>query len=188
MSDVESGLSLGPLKSEVSSNQLFLLVYEELRRLAQAKLAHEKPGQTLQPTALVHEAYVRLVASGNSQRWNSEGHFFRAAAESMNRILIDLARRKKRPKHGGGQSRIDLDAAICLDEDRADELLALDAALDKLAAESSEKAELVKLRYFAGLSHQEAAQALGISRATADRYWAYARAFLRCELKDTEKS
>jgi RNA polymerase sigma factor (TIGR02999 family) len=188
MSDVESGLPLGPPKSEVSSNQLFLLVYEELRRLAQVKLANEKSGQTLQPTALVHEAYVRLVASGNSQHWNSEGHFFRAAAESMNRILIDLARRKKRPKHGGGLHRIDLDVAICLEDDRAEELLALNAALEKLAAESSEKAELVKLRYFAGLSHQEAAQALGISRATADRHWSYARAFLRCELTSTEKS
>jgi len=186
MSDDEYDLPLGPPKSEIPSNQLFLLIYDELRRLAQAKLAHENPGQTLQPTALVHEAYVRLVASGNSQHWNGEGHFFRAAAESMNRILIDLARRKKRPKHGGGQFRIDLDDAICLNDARADELLALDAALEKLAAESSEKAELVKLRYFAGLSHQEAAQALGISRATADRYWAYARAFLRCELTDTE--
>jgi RNA polymerase sigma factor (TIGR02999 family) len=188
MCDVKSGLPLGPLKSEVSSDQLFLLVYEELRRLAQAKLTHEKPGQTLQPTALVHEAYLRLVASGNSQDWNSEGHFFRAAAESMNRILIDLARRKKRPKHGGGKSRVDLDAAICLDDARADELLALDAALEKLAAESPEKAELVKLRYFAGISHQEAAMILGISRATADRHWSYARAFLRCELSDAEKS
>jgi RNA polymerase sigma factor (TIGR02999 family) len=188
MSDVEPDPPLGQLKSEASSNELFILVYEELRRLALAKLAHEKPGQTLQPTALVHEAYLRLVASSKSQHWNSEGHFFRAAAESMNRILIDLARRKKRPKHGGGQSRIDLDAAICLDDARADELLALDAALEKLAAESPEKAELVKLRYFAGLSHQEAAKILRISRATADRHWTYARAFLKCELSNRENS
>jgi RNA polymerase sigma factor (TIGR02999 family) len=189
---MSESISNHPTQSEqpskvFASDQVFPLVYEELRKLAMARLAHEKPGQTLQPTALVHEAYVRLVAAGNSQRWNSQGHFFRAAAESMNRILIDLARRKKRPKHGGGLNRIDLDMAIRMNDDRADELLALDAALDRLAAESSEKAELVKLRYFAGLSHQEAAQALGISRATADRHWAYARAFLRCELSDTEK-
>jgi RNA polymerase sigma factor (TIGR02999 family) len=139
----------------------------------------------LQATALVHEAYLKLVDVENAQHWNSRAHFFGAAAESMRRILVDLARRKQRPKHGGERQRVELDDVSCLTEDRADDLMSLDAALEKLEAESPEKAQLVKLRYFAGLSHQDAAKLLGISRATADRHWAYAKVFLRCEMDDT---
>src|SRR5688572_2191982 len=171
-----------------AAEKLLPLVYDELRKLAAIKLAQEKPGQTLQATALVHEAYVKLIDVEKAQHWNSRSHFFGAAAESMRRILVDLARRKQRPKHGGEKQRVDLDDVCCLTDDRASELLSLHAALEKLEAESPEKAQLVKLRYFAGLSHQEAAQAIGISRATADRHWTYAKVFLRCEMDDTEKS
>jgi len=162
------------------------LVYDELRQLAAQKLAQEQPGQTLQATALVHEAYLRLVDVERAQHWNSRGHFFAAAAEAMRRILVDAARRKRRPKHGGERQRVELDERVSLSDDRAGELLSLHTALEKLEAESQEKARLVKLRYFAGLSHQEAAHAMGISRATADRHWAYAKAFLRCEMEDSE--
>ena len=165
---------------------LLPLVYDELRKLAAARLAQEKPGQTLQATALVHEAYLKLLDTEKVQDWNSRAHFFGAAAESMRRILVDLARRKQRPKHGGERQRVNLDDICSLTDDRASELLSLHAALEKLEAESPEKAQLVKLRYFAGLSHQEAAQAIGISRATADRHWAYAKVFLRCEMEDEE--
>ena len=169
--------------------QLLPLVYEELRRLAGEKMAQEKPGQTLQATALVHEVYLRLVLSGKDvtpepQQWNSRGHFFAAAAEAMRRILVDNARRKRRPKHGGDRQRVELDEACSLTEDDAGQILLVNDALTKLADESPEKAELVKLRYLAGMSAREAAGALGISRATADRYWAYAKAFLYCEMKD----
>lgn len=167
-----------------AASRLLPLVYAELRKLAAAKLAHEKPGQTMQATALVHEAYMRLVDGDKAQHWNSRGHFFAAAAEAMRRILVDNARRKKRSKHGGDRVRVDLDVSLAMTDDRADQLLALDAALEKLASESVQKAELVKLRYFAGLSHQAAAEALGISRATADRYWAYAKTFLYCEMEE----
>ncbi len=165
--------------------RLLPLVYDELRKLAAARLAHEKPGQTLQATALVHEAYLKLVDVEKAQHWNSRAHFFGAAAESMRRILVDLARRKQTPKHGGKRQRMELHDVSCLAEERANELLSLHEALEKLEAESPEKAQLVKLRYFAGLSHQDAAKSLGISRATADRYWAYAKVFLRCEMEDT---
>lgn len=168
-----------------AANRLLPLVYEELKKLAAARLAHEKPGQTLQATALVHEAYLRLVDGEKAQHWNSRGHFFGAAAEAMQRILVDNARRKRRPKHGGDLNRVDMDEFPMTDE-RADELIALQEALEKLASESPEKASLVRLRYFAGLSHQEAAAALGMSRATADRYWAYAKSFLHCEMEDAE--
>ena len=166
--------------------QLLPLVYDELRKLAAQKLAQEKPGQTLQATALVHEAYMRLVASGDAsaprgQHWNTRGHFFAAAAEAMRRIVIDNARRKRRPKHGGDRKRVELDEALSLAEPR-DDLLALDEALTRLAAEEPVKAELVKLRYFAGLTIPQAAEALGISSTTADRYWSYARAWLHVEL------
>jgi RNA polymerase sigma factor (TIGR02999 family) len=171
-----------------AAEELLPLVYEELRKLAAQRLAHEKPGQTLQATALVHEAYVRLIGTHRAQHWNSRGHFFVAAAESMRRILIDLARRKQRLKHGGERQRVELDEMACLTGERASELLALHAALEQLEAEEPEKARLVKLRYFAGLSHAEAAQALGISRATADRHWAYARVFLRCQMDDGKNS
>jgi RNA polymerase sigma factor (TIGR02999 family) len=165
--------------------ELLPLVYDELRRLAAAKLAQEKPGQTLQTTALVHEAYLRLVDVAKEPHWNSRGHFFAAAAEAMRRILVDNARRKRRAKHGGDRRRVDLDEALSLAEPRED-LLALDEALAKLAAEQPAKAELVKLRYFAGLSLEEAAACLGISPATAKRRWAVARAWLFAALSDPE--
>jgi RNA polymerase sigma factor (TIGR02999 family) len=167
-----------------ASDQLLPLVYEELRKLAAQRLTHEKPGQTLSATGLVHEAYLRLVDVEKAQHWNSRGHFFGAAAEAMRRILVDNARKKRRPKHGGGRQRVDLEMAACFPDDRLDELLDVDAALSKLAEESTEKAELVKLRYFAGMTLTEAADALGISRATADRYWAYAKVFLYCQMED----
>lgn len=171
-----------------AAEQLLPLVYDELRKLAAARLAQEDSGQTLQPTALVHEAYLKLVGDEDTPRWNGLAHFFGAAAECMRRILVDQARRKQRPKHGGDRQRLGLDDDCQMTGERAGELLSLHAALEKLEAESREKAQLVKLRYFAGLSHQESARALGISRATADRYWAYARAFLRCEMEDTAES
>ena len=170
-----------------AAEQLLPLIYDELRKLAAAKLIDEKPGQTLQATALVHEAYLRLVAGSNEQ-WNSRGHFFAAAAEAMRRILVEIARRKRGPKQGGDRQRISLDEACFHADDRSTHLLALNAALGELEAESPEKAKLVKLRYFAGLSHQDAAQILGISRATADRHWTYAKAFLYAEMEDAGKS
>ena len=163
------------------------LVYDELRKLAAAKLACEKPGQTLQATALVHDAYLRLVDVEQVQHWNSRRHFFGAAAEAMRRILVDRARRKRRPMHGGDRQRVELDDACAAAEIRLDEVLAVDEALTELADESPEKAELVKLRYFAGMSLVEAAESLGISRATASRHWAYAKVFLYCELEDGDQ-
>lgn len=168
-----------------ATEKLLPVVYEELRRLARAQMARERPEHTLQATALVHEAYLRLVGVEQAPHWSGRGHFFAAAAQAMQRILVDGARRKRRPKHGGDRDRVELDDVPMTDE-RADQLLALEQALEKLAAEAPQKADLVRLRYFAGFSHQEAAQALGISRATADRHWAYAKAFLRCELEDAE--
>ena len=150
-------------------------------------MAQEAPGQTLQATALVHEVYLRLVGSEKGQHWDSRGHFFAAAAEAMRRILIDNVRRKRRPKHGGDRNRIDLDQACPLTDDLRDDVLALDEALTQLANEDPEKAELVKLRYFAGFSLEEAADVLGISRPMAKRHWAYARAWLYAALRDTEK-
>src|SRR5262245_11374606 len=188
MSDVTRILSRIQSGDPKAAEQLLPLVYDELRKLAAAKLALERPGQTLQATALVHEAYVKLVDAQTAQHWNSRAHFFGAAAECMRRILVDIARRKQRPKHGGERQRLDLDAVCSLTNDRASELLSLHTALERLEAESPPKAQLVKLRYFAGLSHEEAAQSIGVSRATADRYWAYAKAFLRCEMEDAEKS
>jgi RNA polymerase sigma factor (TIGR02999 family) len=162
-----------------AAEQLLPLVYDELRKLAAQRLAQEKPGQTLQATALVHEAYLRLVDEQEGQRWDSRGHFFAAAAEAMRRILIDNARRKKRPKHGGDRQRLELDElTLPPQDDHAADLLALDDALQALAKQEPAKAELVKLRYFAGLSLEEAASCLGISPATAKRYWAVARAWL----------
>jgi RNA polymerase sigma factor (TIGR02999 family) len=166
-----------------AAEQLLPLVYDELRRLAAQKLAHEQPGQTLQATALVHEAYLRLVDVDRAPRWDSRAHFFAAAAEAMRRILIDQARRRQRPKHGGGRTRISLDEAVCLRETPED-LLALDEVLQQLAREEPAKAELVKLHYFAGLSLEEAGRALGVSHRTAKRHWAYARAWLYAALRD----
>jgi RNA polymerase sigma factor (TIGR02999 family) len=176
---------LGQIESgdPAAADELLPLVYNELRALAAAKLAQEKPGQTLQATALVHEAYVRLVgpADGEPRKWNSRGHFFLAAAESMRRILIDNARRKLSQKRGGGREREELDAIVGPEPD--EDLLALDEALQKLAAQDPAKARLVELRYFAGLSGDEAAKVLGISPTTADRHWAYARVWLQAEIR-----
>jgi RNA polymerase sigma factor (TIGR02999 family) len=180
MSDVTRILNAIEQGDPHAASKLLPLVYDELRKLAAQKLAHEKPGQTLDATALVHEAYVRLAGSGPAQHWNSRGHFFAAAAEAMRRILVENARRKQSSKHGGARQRLDLDEAASLVPEPADELLALHEALDKLAAEDAKKAELVKLRYFTGLSVQQAADVLGISRATADRWWAYAKVWLYC--------
>jgi RNA polymerase sigma factor (TIGR02999 family) len=165
--------------------QLLPLIYDELRQLAAQKLAQEKPGQTLQATALVHEAYLRLVDAEQAQQWNSRSHFFAAAAEAMRRILIDNARRKRRPKHGGDRQRVALDEALSV-ADPGEDLLALDDALNRLAAQEPAKAQLVKLRYFAGLSLAEAAACLGISEATAKRYWTVARAWLYAALSEGE--
>jgi RNA polymerase sigma factor (TIGR02999 family) len=175
LSQIESG-------DPSAAAELLPLVYEELRRLAAAKLADENPGHTLQGTALVHEAYLRLADSEQARHWNSRTHFFRAAAEAMRRILVDNARRKRSLKRGGQFNRIDLDAAAANETLPDEDLLAVNEALEKLASHDSEKAELVKLRYFAGFSVQEAADALGISRATADRHWQYAKTWLYCEL------
>jgi len=176
-----------------AARELLPLVYEELRKLAAQRLAQEKPGQTLQATALVHEAYLRLVDEAHlrrvdgeqAQRWDGRGHFFAAAAEAMRRILIDNARRKGRPKHGGHLKRVNLDEAAVVTEPTApiDDLLALDEALNRFASEEPAKAELVKLRFFAGLTIPQAAELLGISEATAERYWTFARAWLYSELE-----
>lgn len=165
-----------------AAEQLLPLVYEELRNLASAKLAQEKPGQTLQATALVHEAYLRLVDAEKVQHWNSRGHFFAAAAEAMRRILVEQARRKQADKHGGGRLRVDLPEDFATPDTRSADLVALDEALSRLERHHPDAARLVKLRYFAGLSHQEAAEALGISRGAADRLWALGRAWLFREL------
>ena len=167
-----------------SAERLLPLVYEELRKLAAIRLASEAPGQTLQPTALVHEAYVRMVDHDRVQRWDSRAHFFAAAAESMRRILVDRARRKLRPKHAGDRMRIDLQQDYSADDATSRQLLALSEALEQLEQEDRPKAELVKLRYFAGMSLEEASSAMGISKATASRYWTYAKAWLRCALED----
>jgi RNA polymerase sigma factor (TIGR02999 family) len=166
-----------------AAEQLLPLVYEELRRLAAAKLGQEKPGQTLQPTALVHEAYLRLMGSENRQRWNSRGHFFSAAAEAMRRILIEAARRKQCEKHGGGQRRIELSEIRIGIDSPPDELLEIDEHLLQLAAKDPQAAEIVKLHCFAGLTIEQAAELLGISARTAYRDWAFARGWLFREME-----
>ena len=181
MTDVTRILNAIERGDAKATDELLPLVYEELRRLAAQKMAREKPGQTLQATALVHEAYIRLVGQ-EAQNWRSRTHFFAAAAEAMRRILIDDARRKKSLKRGGGRQRLELDEAAALDGRASDDVLALDEALEKLAENHKVKAELVKLRYFAGLTVGQAAEMLGISRSTADEHWAYARAWLRLEI------
>jgi RNA polymerase sigma factor (TIGR02999 family) len=158
--------------------QLLPLVYDELRQLAAEKMARESPGHTLQPTALVHEAFLKLVGPAPSAAWNGRTHFYAAAAEAMRRILIDHARRKQRARHGGGRKRLDFPEAELVAEAPSHDLLALDEALTRFAAADPQKAELVRLRYFAGLTLEGAADLLGISRATAARHWAYARAWL----------
>jgi RNA polymerase sigma factor (TIGR02999 family) len=177
MNEVSRILSAAGQGDPQAAEQLLPLVYEELRQLAAQRLAQEKPGQTLQATALVHEAYLRLVEDAQSRHWNSRGHFFAAAAEAMRRILIEKARRKQRLRHGGGRQRLDLDNLDVMEE-TAEGLLALDEALGQLAQEEPAVAEVVKLRYFAGLTIEQTAAARGISVRTANRHWAYARAWL----------
>lgn len=167
-----------------AGEQLLHAVYGELRRLAADQLARERPGQTLQATALVHEAYLRLVGGDTEAQWSGRGHFFAAAAEAMRRILIESARRKRRLKHGDGQRRVDLDSGCAIGEAPSVDVLALDEALAKLAASEPAKAEVVKLRFFAGLTMPEVAAALGISLATAERHWTFARSWLYAELDD----
>jgi RNA polymerase sigma factor (TIGR02999 family) len=166
-----------------AAEQLLPLVYDELRKLAAQKLAQEKPGQTLQATALVHEAYLRLVGPGQEPPWDGRGHFFAAAAEAMRRILLDRARDKRRLKRGGGWRRLSLDHIDFAVPEPPEDLLALDQALEKLSQEDAVCADLVKLRFFAGLTLEEAAASLGIARRTADRWWAFARSWLYDELR-----
>ncbi len=171
-----------------AAERLLPLVYDELRHLAAARMARESPGQTLQATALVHEAWLRLVGPGPVQ-WNGRGHFFGAAAEAMRRILLERARRKGRLRHGGHLHRVELDHVTLATQDSDDVILAVHEALEKLAAESPQKAEIVKLRYFGGLEHAEIAEVLGVSEPTVRRHWAYARSWLYAELKaEMEKS
>jgi RNA polymerase sigma factor (TIGR02999 family) len=167
-----------------AAEQLLPLVYEELRKLAAHKLAHEKPDQTLEATALVHEAYLRLIGTDKQQHWKGRGHFFAAAAEAMRRILVESARRKSRLKHGREHRRIELESGCLVSAAPSLDLLALDEALSRFAKTEPAKAELVKLRYFAGLKMPEAAAAMGISLATAERYWTFAKAWLYAELAD----
>ena len=171
-----------------AAEQLLPLVYEELRRLATQKMAHEAPDQTLQPTALVHEAYLRMVDVEQARHWNSRTHFFRAAAEAIRRILVENARRKNSLKRGGDRRRVDLEQAAAATEFLADDVLDLNTALERLVEHAPEKAELVKLRYFGGLSIEEAAEVLGISRATAARHWGYAKTWLYCRLTRDSQS
>jgi RNA polymerase sigma factor (TIGR02999 family) len=175
-----SAIDQGDLRA---AEKLLPLVYEELRKLAAQKLAQEKPGQTLQATALVHEAYLRLVDVDQEKNWDSRGHFFAAAAEAMRRILIERARHKKSLKAGAGAARRELEDHLIFTEDRSQELIEIDDALEKLEKHDRQAAELVKLRYFAGMKHQEAAELLGLSRQAADRLWLLARTWLYRTLK-----
>jgi RNA polymerase sigma factor (TIGR02999 family) len=178
MSEITHILSAIEQGDPHAAEQLLPLVYDELRKLAAHKLVQERPGQTLEATALVHEAYIRLVDVDKVQHWDSKGHFFAAAAEAMRRILVERARHKRAHKRGGDFRRIDLDGLEAACEERSEELLALDQAIRELEQHDAQAAGLVKLRYFAGLTHQQAAQTLGISRRAADRLWALARAWL----------
>lgn len=186
MSDVTRILTAIEHGDPAAAEALLPLVYEELRKLAAAKLSKEKPGQTLQPTMLVHEAYIRLVDVDRPQQWNGRGHFFGAAAEAMRRILVEKARRKLSRKHGGDFRRVELDVAAAAIENPVDDLLALDEALTRFEQRWPDKARLVKLKYFAGLTIPEASQAMAISTATAQRYWKFARAWLHSELKSSD--
>src|SRR5262245_49328533 len=183
MNDVTRILSAIEQGNPRASKELLPLIYKELRRLAKQRLAREKPGQTLQATALVHEAYLRLVGGEEAQRWDNRGHFFAAAAEAMRRILVEKARRKRAERHGGRLERQDLDAVDIAAPAPSVDLLALDEALAKLEAEDSVKGQLVKLRYFTGLSEEDAASILGISRTTAQRHWRYAKVWLLKQLR-----
>ncbi len=182
MNDVTQILNAIERGDRQAAGQLLPLIYDELRKLAAQKLAHESSGQTLQATALVHEAYLRLVGNEDARRWDTRGHFFAAAAEAMRRILIENARRKRSLKGGGEWRRENLDGIEPATSERDDELLALDEALQRFAAVDANKAELVQLRYFGALTTEQAARVLGISVATAERHWAYAKAWLHCEI------
>jgi RNA polymerase sigma factor (TIGR02999 family) len=186
MNDVTHILSAIEQGDPLAADRLLPLVYDELRRLATVKMAHEKPGQTLQATALVHEAYLRLVDGADVRHWDSRRHFFAAAAEAMRRILIDNARRKRRQKRGGGLRRVDLDPDRLGSVSPADDLLDLNDALEGLAAEDPQAAQFVKLRYFTGLSVEEAAEMVGLGRSAACEHWAYARAWLHRRLNAVE--
>lgn len=183
MSDVTQLLNAIDAGDHRASDQLLPLVYEELRKLAAAKMAQEKSGQTLQATALVHEAWMRLAGTDEPKAWNSRGHFFGAAAEAMRRILVDRARQKARLRHGGRLERVDLEQVTLATEDSSDTVLAMNDALDALARESPQKAEVVRLRYFIGLENREIASVLGISLSTVERSWVFARSWLHRELK-----
>jgi RNA polymerase sigma factor (TIGR02999 family) len=184
MSEVTRILSAIEQGDPAAADQLLPLVYEELRKLAAQKLAQERPGQTLEATALVHEAYLRLVDVKQAQSWNSRGHFFAAAAEAMRRILVDAARGKHSLKRGGGRRRQPLDEANLVAAGIDEDILAVEEALGRLAAADADTAKLVNLRFFAGLTSEQAAEALGVSTRTAERMWRYARAFLLKELRD----
>jgi RNA polymerase sigma factor (TIGR02999 family) len=184
MNDVTHILSAIDHGDMHAAEQLLPLVYDELRKLAAAKLAQEKPGQTLQATALVHEAYIRLVGGAEAQQFNSRGHFFAAAAEAMRRILVEQARRKHADKRGGGRQRIPLDNADPNYLSHDDDIVAIDEALTRLADQDPQAAQLVQLRYFAGLSLEEAAAQVGVSRSSAYEHWAYAKVRLRCLLDE----
>jgi RNA polymerase sigma factor (TIGR02999 family) len=181
LSDIEKG-------NTKAAEHLLSLVYDELRMLAAQKLSRERPGQTLQATALVHEAYLRLVDAQGDRAWNSRGHFFAAAAEAMRRILVNRARDRRRLKRGGDGERVELEDVAIADESGTPDILTLDEALDRLASEEPACAELVKLRFFAGLTQEEAARALGVSRRTANRYWAFARAWLRQAMGEADEA
>jgi RNA polymerase sigma factor (TIGR02999 family) len=188
MTDVTRLLSEIERGDPTAAEQLLPLVYDELRKLAAAKLAREKPGQTLQPTALVHEVYLRLVDVEQVQHWNSRGHFFGAAAEAMRRILVEQARRKNRARQAGGRRQEDVPDLVAPTSPDADSILAIDEALTDLAAKDAASAEVVKLHFFAGMTLEETAEALGVSRATVYRDWAYARAHLRRALSERNPS
>ena len=186
MNPITSILSAIERGDRGAARDLLPLVYDELRKLAGQRMASERPGQTLQATALVHEAYVRLMGgdADAGKEWDGRGHFFAAAAEAMRRILVDNARRKRRPKHGGDRKRVDLDDVAGTTHAPGDDLLALDEALSELAAREPVKARLVELRFFGGMTMPQAADVLGISVATAERFWTYARVWLYCRLEE----
>ena len=188
MNDVTVLLDAAAAGDRQAAARLLPIVYDELRKLATAWMDGEVPGNTLNGTALVHEAYLRLVQPGDSARWQNRGHFFAAAAESMRRILVDAARRKRAKKHGGGMQRHDATEIEIAESASNDDLVALDEALDRFAALDPQKADLVKLRYFAGLNVEQAAEALGISLATANRHWAYAKAWLFQEISEAKEN
>jgi RNA polymerase sigma factor (TIGR02999 family) len=188
MNDVTRILSAIEQGDPLASEQLLPLVYEELRTLAAQKLARETPGQTLQATALVNEAYLRLVDQDKIQRWDSRGHFFAAAADAMRRILVENARRKKRLRHGGGRHRVDLDEAQLPVDPAVDDLLALDEALDELSRVDQQGAELVKLRFFGGMTTEQSAELLGLPERSAYRTWSFARAWLYRRLRHGQET